>query len=108
MDKITVLSLFPQMVTDALSYGIIKRAADIMTIESRDLRGWGLGDYKKVDDTSVAPGPGMLFRADVVANAIIDVKKEDSDAYIIHMSPRGTPLSSKKQKNFLKKSILLF
>ena len=107
MDKITVLSLFPQMVTDALSYGIIKRATEIMTIESRDLRKWGLGDYKKVDDASVAPGPGMLFRADVVANAIIDVKKEDSDAYIVHMSPRGTPLSNKKAKELSQKKHLV-
>ena len=72
---------------------------------------WNFFEIKNgfpLDDTSVAPGPGMLFRADVVANTIIDVKKEDTDAYIIHMSPRGIPLNSKKAKELSQKNILLF
>ncbi len=93
MDKITVLSLFPQMISEALSYGIIKRAESLLTIESLSLRDWA--DDFRVDDVSVAPGPGMLFRADVVSNAIKDTVNNKS-SHVIHMSPRGVPLTTKK------------
>lgn len=96
MEQITVLSLFPQMISEALSYGIIKRAENVLSIKSINLREWGLGPYQKIDDESVAPGPGMLFRADVVSNAIKDIKNNDQQTYVIHMSPRGTPLSIEK------------
>lgn len=105
MEKITVLSLFPQMISDALSYGIIKRAENLLPIQSLNLRDWGLPPYQKVDDTSVAPGPGMLFRADVVSNAIKDI--QDSDSYVIHLSPRGNPLTTQKVQTLSKKKHLI-
>ncbi|MGL5955843.1 MAG: tRNA (guanosine(37)-N1)-methyltransferase TrmD [Brevinema sp.] len=92
MEKITVLSLFPKMITDALSYGILKRAEHVMTVESLNLRDWATD--QRVDEPSVAPGPGMLFRADVVARALRQNTSEQT--YVIHMSPRGNVLTTKK------------
>ena len=105
MEKITVLSLFPQMITDALSYGIVKRAKGIIPINSHNLRDWGEGTYQKVDDLSVAPGPGMLLKANVVANALKDLI--DDEAHVIHMSPRGTPLTSQKALELSQKKHLV-
>ncbi|MGL4677349.1 MAG: tRNA (guanosine(37)-N1)-methyltransferase TrmD [Brevinema sp.] len=92
MEKITVLSLFPQMILGALSYGILKRAENILVIESLNLRDWAKD--QRVDDKSVAPGPGMLFRADVVSHAI--KQNTNKQTYVIHMSPRGNVLNTQK------------
>lgn len=105
MEKITVLSLFPQMISDALSYGIMRRAEENIIIESHNIRDWGLGDYKRVDEPCVAHGPGMLLKPDVVSSAIKDLKNKES--YVIHMSPRGTPLTNKKAQELAQKSHLL-
>ncbi len=63
MKKITVLSLFPQMIAEALSYGVIKRTE--LDMQFLNLRDWGEGEFKRVDGKSVSPGPGMLLRADI-------------------------------------------
>lgn len=107
LEQITVLSLFPQMISEALSYGIIKRAEKILSINSINLREWGMGPYQKVDENSVAPGPGMLFRADVVSNAIKEIKNNHEQTYVIHMSPRGNPLTTKKIHELTKYQHLL-
>lgn len=105
MEKITILSLFPQMISDALSYGILKRAKEKIQIESLDIRDWGVGAYKRVDDVSVAPGPGMVFRADVVTTALKSII--NNDTYIVHMSPRGTKLTNEKAQQLAKKKHLV-
>lgn len=106
MKKVTVLSAFPKLISEALEYGILKRASNSVEINSLDLRDWGEGNYQKIDDTTFASGPGMLFRPDVLASAVKDID-ENKDAYIIHVSPRGVPLTSKKVKKLAEKDNII-
>lgn len=93
--KFTVLTLFPGMIEGFLSESIIKRAFDknILSVDLVDLREWGIGKWKKVDDTPYGGGAGMVLRVDVVAKAIQDIKAksetQNSKLRTILLTPQG-------------------
>jgi tRNA (guanine37-N1)-methyltransferase len=66
------------------------RTQDIWSLETLDLRSFGVGPHRNVDDTPAGGGAGMVLRADVAAAAIDSVK---DDRPILYPSPRGEPLT---------------
>lgn len=99
--KIAVLSVFPEIIQQVLSCGVIKRAS-VLCLDLRDYAPKG-----RVDAPGFSPGPGMVFRADVLAEAVKDYKKTQPDAYVVHLSPRGTPLRTDKVKELAKRGNVL-
>ncbi len=77
--KITILTLFPQMFSGPFDYSIVKRAIEknLVEIEIVDIRDFGLGKHKTVDDKPYGGGHGMILRADVLKEAI-DFAKDKS------------------------------
>ena len=69
--EIDVLSLFPAMLAGPLSDSIPGRIQErgLATIRVHDLRDWGLGRHRSVDDTPYGGGAGMIFRPEPVAAA---------------------------------------
>ncbi len=61
-----------------LSESIIARAQEkgLVEIEIVDLREWGIGKHRQVDDTPYGGGAGMVLRVDVIAKAITDTKSK--------------------------------
>ncbi|MGL4388933.1 MAG: tRNA (guanosine(37)-N1)-methyltransferase TrmD [Brevinema sp.] len=106
MKKITILSLFPDLIQNALSYGILKRTSKHIKIENHDIRKWGVGTFKRVDDSVFGSGPGMLLKPDVLATAIQEINP-DKTAYVIHVSPRGFRLTAQKAKELSQKNNLI-
>lgn len=76
--KISIITLFPEMFKGPFEHSIVKRAIDkkIVTISLVNLRDFGLGKHKVVDDTPYGGGDGMVLRVDVLKNAI-DATKDD-------------------------------
>lgn len=72
-----IITLFPEMFEGPLTESIIKRAQDkkLISINFYQLRHWGIGRHKQVDDTVYGGGTGMLLRPDVVIPTIEEVKK---------------------------------
>lgn len=72
--KIDILTLFPEMFKGPFDASIIKRAEsrDLIKVEVHDLRKWGEGERKNVDDRPYGGGPGMLLRVDILDAAISD------------------------------------
>lgn len=70
--KISVLTLFPEMFQSPFDHSIIKRAIEKSLIEVNyiNIRDFGLGKHKTVDDKPYGGGKGMLLRVDVVHRAI--------------------------------------
>ncbi len=70
--NITILTLFPEMFAGPLNTSIIKRAQDKqkVTITYLNIRDFGIGTHKMVDDTPYGGGVGMVLRVDVVHEAI--------------------------------------
>ncbi len=63
------------------------------SLETTQIREFGVGKHASVDDTPAGGGAGMVLRADVLANAIDHVSPPDDSRPRLLMSPRGKPLS---------------
>jgi len=90
--KITILTLFPEMFLGPFSESIIKRAVEkkLVEIELVNIRDFGLGRHKTVDDTPYGGGKGMIIRVDVLSSAIEKVKqKNEKKSKVVLMSPHG-------------------
>lgn len=67
-----------------------------------NLRDFGLGPHKSVDDTPYGGGDGMLLRCEPVFEAIESVKKSDPDAKVILPTPVGEIWDQKMARGFAK------
>ncbi|MBI2524173.1 tRNA (guanosine(37)-N1)-methyltransferase TrmD [Candidatus Peregrinibacteria bacterium] len=107
--RIDVLTLFPGMFQGPLTESILQRAREdgILDVRLHDLRQWGKGKYKQVDDSPYGGGVGMVMRADVVVPAIEAISAPTPCPYRIYLSPRGKRLTQAKVETFAKKPWLL-
>lgn len=69
------------------------RAANIWSLDTLQIRDFGLGRHRQVDDTPAGGGAGMVLRADVLGPALDHAKTISPDSPHIYLSPRGTPLT---------------
>ncbi len=100
--RIDILTLFPGMFEGPLTESILRRAQDekLLSIHFHDLREFGLGQYRQVDDTPYGGGAGMVMRVDVVVQAIENICEEglkgSKGPHRIYLSPRGARLNQHK------------
>ena len=87
--EIDVVCLFPAMLEGPLSESIPGRIRDrgLAEIRSHDLRQWGLGRHRSVDDAPYGGGAGMVMRPEPVAAAIDALRRDDST--VILLDPGG-------------------
>ena len=90
-----VLTLYPDMFPGPLGSALAGRAQEtgLWSLELQQIRDFGLGKHKAVDDTPAGGGPGMVMRADVMAAALDAARDGAEDLPVWAMSPRGTPLT---------------
>lgn len=89
--KFTIISLFPEALQPYLDSSMLYKAQDrgIIEIEYVNLRDFGLGPHKSVDDTPYGGGDGMLLRPEPVFAAIESVKSNSPNAEVILPTPVG-------------------
>jgi tRNA (guanine37-N1)-methyltransferase len=87
--RIDVVSLFPALFPGPLTESIPGRALrrGIVELHSHDLRQWGLGRHRSVDDYTYGGGPGMVLRPEPVAAALDALR--GPDGFAILMDPGG-------------------
>jgi tRNA (guanine37-N1)-methyltransferase len=87
--EVDVLTLFPAMVEGPLSESIPARIQErgLATVRVHDLRAWGLGRHRAVDDYTYGGGAGMVLRPEVVAAALAELRRPDST--VILLDPAG-------------------
>lgn len=90
-----VLTLFPEMFPGPLGISLLGQALDanLWSLDALQIRDFGLGRHRQVDDTPAGGGAGMVLRADVLGPALDHAQKRSPDAPLIYLSPRGTPLT---------------
>ncbi len=83
--EIEIVTLFPAMIAGPLSDSIPGRIQErgLATIRIHDLREWGLGRHRSVDDSPYGGGPGMIFRPEPVAAALAALRRPDSLAILL-------------------------
>ena len=89
-----MLTLFPEMFPGPLGLSLVGQAlaAGLWSLDARQIRAFGLGRHRSVDDHPAGGGAGMVLRADVLAAAIDDARQSNPNAPLIYLSPRGEPL----------------
>ena len=96
--RATILTLFPAMFPGPLGLSLAGTALDsgLWCCEAVDLRAFGLGRHRAVDDRPAGGGAGMVMRADVLAQALDATLAADDPRPRLLMSPRGTPLTQRR------------
>jgi tRNA (guanine37-N1)-methyltransferase len=91
MLRIQIITLFPEMFHGVLNASMLWKAQDrhIVTFEYSNLRDFGLGTRKQVDDTPYGGGDGMLLKPEPLVTAIEHAKKNDPGALVLLPTPRG-------------------
>jgi tRNA (guanine37-N1)-methyltransferase len=91
MRKFQVITLFPDMFTGVFGSSMMWKAqkGEIVELTTIDLREFGLGPRKRVDDTPYGGGDGMLLMAEPLFAAVEAAKKNDPDAKVVLMTARG-------------------
>lgn len=93
--RIDILSVVPQLLESPLNHSIIKRAKEkgLVEIFIHDIREYGKGNYRQVDDYNYGGDAGMVLMIEPVYNLMNDLKKEREYDEIIYMSPDGELLN---------------
>ena len=93
MWRASVLTIFPEMFPGPLGTSLAGKAlaSGTWSIETIDIRNFGIGVHRTVDDTPAGGGPGMVMKADVLANAIDSLAADTRPRLLT--SPRGKPLT---------------
>jgi tRNA (guanine37-N1)-methyltransferase len=89
--KIDIITLFPDMFKGPFDMSMLWKAQDrgLVSINLIDLRQFGLGPRRTVDDTPYGGGDGMVLKPEPVVAAIEAAKAENPDARVIAMTPSG-------------------
>ena len=89
--KIQIITLFPEMFHGVLGSSMLWKAEDrgIAQYSYINLREFGLGPRKQVDDTPYGGGDGMLLKPEPLVAAIEQAKQNDSGALVLLPTPRG-------------------
>lgn len=99
--KISILTLFPEMFTGPFDYSIVKNAKknNLVDINFVNIRDFGIGKHKIVDDKPYGGGLGMILRVDVLEKAITQTKNKRLDAKsqkVVLLSPHGKTFNQEK------------
>jgi tRNA (guanine37-N1)-methyltransferase len=95
-----ILTLYPEMFPGPLDKSLSGKALEkgIWNLNIFDLKDYGLGPHKSVDEKPAGGGPGMVLRADVLDSAINDCFKKNRP--MIYFSPKGKPLDQEMIEQF--------
>ena len=90
-----VMTLFPEMIENACSHSIMKRAVDagIISVNTVNPRDYTLDKHKKVDDTPYGGGAGMVLMAQPYVDAYESIERVENSITLM-MTPQGTPFDN--------------
>ena len=93
--RIDILTVVPELLDSPLSHSIVGRAIKkgLVEIEVHDLRKYGLGPRKNVDDYSYGGDAGMVMTIEPVFRMMEELKGQRDYDEIIYMSPDGETLN---------------
>lgn len=94
--RIDVITLFPGMFAGPFQESIVKRAVEGGRVEIvlHNLRDWGIGKHRTVDDCPYGGGPGMVLMCEPLF-AAVEAVKGDADVPVILLTPQGRLFTQK-------------
>jgi tRNA (guanine37-N1)-methyltransferase len=108
--RIDIITVAPNLLDSFFSHSIIKRAQEkgLTEIHIHDLREYGLGNYKQIDDTQFGGGAGMVLMIEPIDTCITKLTSERKYDEIIYMTPDAKTLNQSTCNSLsLKENILI-
>lgn len=95
--RIDIISAVPNLLDSPLSHSIMQRAQnrDLLQVVVHDLREYGLGKHKQIDDYQFGGGAGMVMMIEPIATLLEKLKVERNYDELIYMTPDGERLTQK-------------
>ncbi len=112
--RIDVLTVFPDMVRDAVGYSILKRACEsgLADIRVHDIRDYTHDKHRTTDDAPFGGGPGMVMKPAPVFEAVETITAEKSkvgvEPLVILMTPQGKRFEQAEAKRLAKMPWIIF
>lgn len=109
VDRIDVITLFPEMILDACAYGVTGRAIEqgLMTLNCWNPRDETEDVHRTVDDRPYGGGPGMVMMAEPLSRTLKRVRQETPDSKLVYLSPQGKPVTQTLLRDQQQNLILL-
>ena len=100
-----MITLFPEMLTGVFGSSMMWKAQKegLVSLEAIDLREFGLGPRRQVDDTPYGGGDGMLLMIEPLWKAVAHAKSQEPTAKVVIMTPRGTRWKQSLAQEFSEK-----
>lgn len=105
--RIDVVTLFPELFPGPLAASIPGRALErgLASLQAHDLRRWGLGRHRSVDDYPYGGGAGMILRAEPIAGALDELAGPETTSVLL--DPGGTPFDQALARELARRPHLL-
>ena len=104
--RIDVITIFPDLIRQALAHGIVARAIEngLARVEPHDLRAFTSDRHRRVDDAPFGGGPGMVMQAEPFFLAVEAIMPEGPSPTrpIVLLSPRGEKFTHRKARDYSK------
>lgn len=107
---IDIISVIPNLLDSPLSHSIMQRAKDkgLLSVTVHDLREYGLGKHRTVDDYQFGGGAGMVMRCEPLAALIDELKTQRTYDEIIYLTPDGERYAQRRANQLsLGKNLLM-
>ena len=93
--RIDIIAVVPELLQSPFQYSIFKRAVEkgLASVYFHDLRQYGLGNYKQIDDYSFGGGAGMVLMIEPIDACISALKAERNYDEVIYLTPDGHTLN---------------
>jgi tRNA (guanine37-N1)-methyltransferase len=106
--RISVVTLLPDLFVPFLNTSIIDKSQqeEKLTVDLVDLREFGIGSHKQVDDRPYGGGVGMILRVDVISRALDSIKSTNHLKRIL-LTPQGKVLNQKRAQRLAEEKELI-
>lgn len=108
--RIDIITVLPELLVSPFEHSILKRAQQkgLAGVVVHNLRNYGLGKHKQVDDYQFGGGAGMVMMIEPILNLVNDLKKERTYDEVIYMTPDGVTFNQKIANQLsLKENIII-
>ena len=108
--RIDIISALPELLVSPLQHSIMKRAQDrgLLEVVVHNLREYGLGRHRQIDDTQYGGGAGMVMMIEPIATCIETLKAARDYDEVIYLTPDGDRLTQAISNRLSLKNNLLF
>ncbi len=108
--RIDIITVSPELLQSPFQHSMMKRAIDkgLAEVHFHNLREYGIGSYKKLDDMQFGGGAGMVLMIEPIDHCISKLQSERAYDEIIYMTPDAPTLNQRIANSLsLKENVII-